>query len=186
MREDHHSTILGGNARGSCKRKYQAFCAGFTLIELMVTIAVMGLLMMVAIPSFNEATISSKLGANANNLVASATLARSEAIKRNAVITLCMSSTGTACATTGDWSQGWIVLMGTTVLEYQLANSSNLKISESSGAASLTFQPIGVGATQSRFTVCKASPSAGSQERIVTVSATGYASVKKQSLGVCV
>lgn len=155
------------------------------MIELLVTIAVLAVLLTVAVPSFTEATLGSRLRSSANNLVASATLARSEAIKRNAVITLCVSITGTSCATTGGWEQGWIVLNGATVLHYQQAAPASLKITNAASATSLTFQPTGVGATQSSFTVCQAIPRPGGQERIVTISATGYASVKKQTLGVC-
>ena len=46
--------------------------SGFTLIELMVTIAVMALLLAIAVPAFNDATLGGKLSSYANNFVASA------------------------------------------------------------------------------------------------------------------
>lgn len=57
---------------------------GFTLIELMVTIAVAAILLAVAVPSFRHLIISNRLTTAANNVVTAVTLARSEAIKRNA------------------------------------------------------------------------------------------------------
>jgi type IV fimbrial biogenesis protein FimT len=155
---------------------------GFTLIELMVTISVMAILLMIAVPSFNDATLGSKLGSYANNLVAGAHLARSEAIKRNAAVTLCVSSDGTDCAT-GDWEQGWIVrATDGTVIQRQQALPAGLKITGSEN--SLVFAPSGVGATLATFTVCRATPE-GAQKRVVEISATGRPGVKKTTAGTC-
>src|SRR5687767_10524152 len=82
---------------------------GFTLIEALVTVAILAVLAAVAAPSYNNAITSNKLTSYANSFVSSALLARSEAIKRNTVVRLCRSSDGLACATSGTWQQGWIV-----------------------------------------------------------------------------
>jgi len=171
---------------------------GFTLIELMVTIAVMAILLAVAIPSFNDVLLGNKLTAHANNLVASTFIARSEAIKRNVAVTLCASSDGANCATSGGWEQGWIVACKTTdnascdsigpgwiVLQRQQAASSGLKISESGANLSLSFSPTAVGTTQAALTVCRATPTVGGQERVVDISATGRATVRKTSNAAC-
>ncbi|MEC5212066.1 type IV fimbrial biogenesis protein FimT [Polaromonas sp. CG_9.5] len=168
-------------------RRFQALLLlrGFTLIELLVTIALVAILMALAVPSFSDAALSSKLAANANRLAASATLARSEAIKRNSSIKLCISTNGNSCITTGGWEQGWIVLTGTTVLFYEQAAPTGFKITELASVTSLIFQATGVGSTQASFKVCRAMPNAGSQERVVSVSATGRTSVTKTATGVC-
>lgn len=82
---------------------------GFTLIELMVTIGILAVLVAVAIPSFNSALISYRLTSISNTFVASAQLARSEAIKRNSRVTMCKSADGATCVLTGGWEQGWIL-----------------------------------------------------------------------------
>ncbi|TAL87569.1 MAG: prepilin-type N-terminal cleavage/methylation domain-containing protein [Rhodanobacter sp.] len=62
---------------------------GFTLVELMITLAVAVVLIMIAVPSFRAITLSSKLTTTANDMVASLNVARMEAIKRNANIQFC-------------------------------------------------------------------------------------------------
>jgi len=155
---------------------------GFTLVELMVALAVLAILLGVAIPSFSDVSLSSKLRSLANELAASATLGRSEAIKRNAVVTLCASSDGANC--TGDWHQGWIVRVADgTVLHAQDAAPSGYRIT--AAVTSIVFQPTGLGATSTSLTICRASPSAGRQERVVEVSLTGRTLVKATTNGVC-
>lgn len=82
------------------------FGAGFTLIELMVTIFVAAILMAIAVPSFQHITTSSRLTTTANSLVSALHVARMEAIKRNADVEFCGTVDGgsgdlkTACGTT--------------------------------------------------------------------------------------
>jgi type IV fimbrial biogenesis protein FimT len=155
---------------------------GFTVVELMMTIAVAAILLGIAVPSFNNAILGYKLSAYANNLAAGAFLARSEAIKRNATVTMCASSDGASC-TGGGWEQGWIVLAGTDVLQQHPAATNGFKLTGT--VSSIIFQPTGVGATPGTITVCRATPEPGAQERLVAVSATGRPSISKTSVGAC-
>lgn len=155
---------------------------GFTLVEMMIVISLVAIIMAIAVPSFRDASLGSQLRATANELVASAMLARSEAIKRNAPVTMCVSTSGTAC-TAGSWEQGWIVIQGGTVIQRQHEGATGFKVS--SGINTLNFQPIGAGATPATFTVCRATPSVGGQKRIVTITFTGRASVASQTGTTC-
>ena len=80
---------------------------GFSLVELLVTLAVAAVLMVLAVPSFRQLTLSNRLTTTANDIVASINTARMEAIKRNGSVQLCSDSAtanatgalGTACGT---------------------------------------------------------------------------------------
>lgn len=155
---------------------------GFTLIELMVTIAVAAVLLTIALPSFVDTTLNSKLRATANNLSAAAMLARSEAIKRNSATRLCPSSDNTSCS--GDWEDGWIVISSdNTVVHREGPVPDGYKVN--TAATVLTFEPSGVGSTATDFVICRATPSVGSQERRVSISATGRPSVTRTTTGSC-
>lgn len=83
---------------------------GFTLLELMTGIAVMGILLVIAVPSFSSIMRNSQIAAESGNLVAALTLARSEAIKRGVRVSACAATADqTACDTTGKWDNGWLV-----------------------------------------------------------------------------
>jgi len=157
-----------------------------TLVELMFTIFIMAVLAMLAVPSFRDASLGSRLTATANSLHGSIQIARSEAIKANAPIVLCASADGEECATGGDWDQGWIVINGDdVVLHSEPAQRNSYKVIQAGALVPLVFQPIGVGATSAQFRVCREDP-VGNQERTVSVTATGSAYVAVTENGVCV
>lgn len=85
---------------------------GLTLIELMVTIAVLAIVLAIGVPSFQGAMNSSRLSSAANELTSALHLARSEAIKRNRTVLLCRSENLTSCADDAQWN-GWIVFVDT-------------------------------------------------------------------------
>ena len=89
---------------------------GFTLIEMMTAILILAILVGLAVPSFNNASLSGKLTGFANDLLASSQLARSEAIKRNVAVTMCASSDGSTCDDPEGWETGWIVVADPGVL----------------------------------------------------------------------
>lgn len=87
--------------------------AGFTLLELMIVLAIGALIMTMAIPSFRDSINNQRLVTATNELVMSLTLAKSEAIKRVSYVTVCKSSDGESCTGGSSWNDGWIVFANT-------------------------------------------------------------------------
>ncbi len=83
-------------------------CRGFSLIELMVTIAVLAILLSIGLPSFRSSLQSNRLATASNELIASLNLARSEAIRNTRGGAICPSTSGTECDG-ADWGDGWII-----------------------------------------------------------------------------
>jgi type IV fimbrial biogenesis protein FimT len=79
---------------------------GFTLIELMVTVVIAGIVLGIGIPSFNESIRNSRLTTSANELITALNLAKSEAIKRGVQVTMTRKS-----ASSKHWEEGWDVFV---------------------------------------------------------------------------
>ena len=91
----------------------QIYSAGFTVIELLITIAIAVILASTAIPSFRDFMFNNRAVSCINEFVAAANIARDEAVKRGAPVTVCSSSSPQANNPTCDggqqWESGWIL-----------------------------------------------------------------------------
>lgn len=88
--------------------------AGFTLIELMVTLAITAIIVTQAVPSFDTMIKNNRLVSQTNSLVGDINLARSEAVKRGVRVILCRSADPTLAnptcgGTANTWTSGWLV-----------------------------------------------------------------------------
>ncbi|KEA64587.1 Type IV fimbrial biogenesis protein FimT [Marinobacterium lacunae] len=122
---------------------------GFTLLELMVALAILAILLAVGVPSFQSFIQRSQLDASREGLESALYLSRSEAVTRATRIVLCRrNGSGSACADANNWNNGWLVAVsGGEVLRTWDApqGSVSLTIAQAGGggSTSITFEADG-------------------------------------------
>lgn len=83
---------------------------GLTLIELLMTLAILALLAGFATPAFERVLLNARRGAAMEELLRAAWFARAEALQRGRPVLLCASIDGNACnGGTAGWGGGWRV-----------------------------------------------------------------------------
>ena len=80
---------------------------GFTLVELMITVALVAITSSIAAPPLYHLVLDNRRASNVNELVGQLQYARSEAITRNSDVVVCPSASGEDCEAT-TWESGWI------------------------------------------------------------------------------
>lgn len=85
--------------------------SGFTLIEIMIALAVLSILGTLAVPGFSNLLQDSARTSAVNSFIHTVFLARSEAIKRGQVVSICKSTDGANCNAAAEWNGGWITFV---------------------------------------------------------------------------
>ena len=141
---------------------------GFTLIELMIAIALVAILLATAVPALEDFTNDARQTGAINDFVSAIHLARNTAITTNSRVTMCASSNGASCELTA-WENGWIVFgdlnanggldVGETVVTASAA-VDGLSIQSGEFPAVLMYRPNGRAMTNAltgnsgEFAVC--------------------------------
>jgi type IV fimbrial biogenesis protein FimT len=175
---------------------------GYSLIEVMVVLALMGLVPALATSAFSAIINSSRINNGAEAIFNSLQLTRSEAAKRNSRVVMCKSSTGSDCADSGDWQQGWIVFhdannngevdAGEDIIYREAAQANQLRLSGNGPVKSyVSYSAFGKtkltsGAFQAgTFTVCLSS-SGKTDARTVVINSSGRPRMDKAKVAQCV
>lgn len=157
---------------------------GFTLLELLVAIAVLAILLGVGVPGFFEIIANNRVTTQTNELVSALNYARSEAVKRGDAVSVCSSIDGASCAAVTDWSTGWIAFTDSTGAVGALDPPTDelLQIWPATGGLALNaggnfvrYTASGMSTTATAFTLYK-SGCAGPKARNIAVATTGRVS----------
>ncbi len=148
---------------------------GFTIVELLVTMSIVAILTMIAVPSLNTFIQNQRLATATNSLVLSLNYARSEAIKRSVPngITVCASSDQQTC-NGASWSQGWVVedvTNGSGPLQAATSIGTSDTIMEAAGQLAVVFLSSGATTAAASFRICDSR--GGPFAHSIDVSSTG-------------
>jgi len=174
------SSVVPRQGRGfTSYQKKQKATAGFTLIELMVTISVAAILLSIAIPGFKQLSTRNRITTYTNDFIASINYARSEAVRLGSPVSICKSSDGTSCS--GSWSDGWIIFKNPAGHNPASVDSTNQILKKHEGltsgytlagnasvAADITFGADGGANHTGVLAVCHDSSTTGARAVIVT------------------
>lgn len=166
--------------------------AGFTLVEMLVTVAIAAILAAVAVPMLSGFLARSQMNAVVNDFTGAMQYARMEAVSRNRCVSVCRraEASQTCAASDGSWRAGWLVFENPncsgsvdatdppagTLLRARDPGPESMAINAISGDAPevIVFTPRGIvlnGFTTMAFTDTRGSNGAG--ERVIAVSRTG-------------
>lgn len=175
---------------------------GLTLVELMVVLAVLGLIIAVGLPNFKGVLNSSRLSSTANEFIGGVQVARAEAIRRATRVTLCRSADGATCTAGTRWP-GWIVFVDANADGAVSAGEEVLKVGTIDGSLDVRASPaisglsdsirfgangLAVGSTElallnARIAVCVASTQPVANVRDVAITSGARSSVQSRSTG---
>ncbi|MGF1548026.1 MAG: GspH/FimT family pseudopilin [Thiotrichales bacterium] len=148
---------------------------GFSLTELMITLVVLAVVTGIGVPSLRQMIEANRADTYATQLLGSLKLARSEAMKRGAPITICASANGETCG--DDWARGWVVRdEDNEVLDRTLIGEGKLMVSAGS-VVELEFNVRGGIETESADKMEKIALAGGDTDRVTRELTIGEAGV---------
>jgi len=140
---------------------------GFTVMELMITLAILATLALMTLPNMKRLIESNRMLSAKNALIASLQQARADAASTTRNNVLCPSANGRQCLTAGDWSKGWLLYRDDnrngrfdpveSLLHVFTMDSSNLTVRTSDGRRKVTYRNQGrADGANARFVFCDA------------------------------
>jgi type IV fimbrial biogenesis protein FimT len=138
---------------------------GFTMVELIITVAIAAIVLTLAIPSFSSIIKNNRQTTMLNEFTSYFLYAKSEAVTRGTAVTFCPRNTaGTNCDASANWDDGWVVFIdvngngskdaGDTIKKVHEAINNDFDISSSPSLTEITITPRGFVLSESTFTFC--------------------------------
>lgn len=152
---------------------------GVSLIELMIAIAILAIILLIGVPSFQTFFESSRARTITNDMAGALQLARSEALKRRNSIQVCVRNVdGTACgADATNWNSGWLLLDTSNNQVIRVWNPLPANINGDglvAPAAGISFNSTGMASSAETFDI-----DITGNERCISVNMTGRVSVRQ-------
>jgi type IV fimbrial biogenesis protein FimT len=158
---------------------------GFTLIELMIGLAVLGTLVGLAAPSMKTMLQNNRMTSAANDMLTDLNAARNESLRRRTRIVICKSSNGTSCSTSALWTDGWLMYLdpnsntaldaGEFIFRVRQGLPSGITIAVTGFSNTLVAHPVGTLTPTGTFKLCD--DRTGNFGRTITVAASGRSAV---------
>ena len=167
------------------------YSQGLTLLELLVTVSIVGLLTSMAVPSFSTLIQDRKHDSHLNDFKNTLAFARSEAVKRGLRTVICASSNGSSC-NGSTWSDGWLVFVdedsddsidsGEQILRVGEGLDSGYSLKGSADVADIIqYEPDGDTLETGAITLCD--PRGASEAQALIITPSGRARVSDAGVG---
>jgi len=146
---------------------------GFTLIELMITIAILAITVSLAAPAFRELLVAQRIRSVAYDMTSDLVLARSEAVKRGQAVTIAPDA--------GGWTAGWSVRVPASADLIASRSASGSGVSFTTSPGTITFDingRLGTSGTVVRFQISDG----GTRNRCISLDPSGR---PKSSIAAC-
>jgi len=169
--------------------------AGFTLIEVMIVLSILGVLLAIGLPAFDDLIKNSRRTTVVNEVISSLMMARAEAAKRGQTVTVCAASASASCGSTPTtWDYGFMAFVdtdadgafdsGETLLKKYVSDYSDIRVrttivssNNPTSTGFVALQPFNRAGTSARILVCD--KRGNSKARRVCIGANGRANVSE-------